>query len=375
MRGIRQTGMTLTLAAVMAIPAVTRAQEAATPREAGSRAVMTVAPEAQPSHDELAADALRLWSPAGTNEQLELALRRASSEKLALVLKAGSYEQANAILAGPQPNAFGSTTQDFVYTPVAPCRIFDTRGTGGGGPLAPGGSRDFYVYGTTDIANQGGNASGCNSPRGEPRAVHLNLTAAPVTGPGNIRIYPQNLVTPPSVSTVNYLSNNIANALTVQTYYAFGPREVRVLSTNGTTDVIADVLGYFYDADLTVGSGKTQVGNWSVGGYSAASSTDIWGAITFPLPLASAPGAALANFIPVAGASTTNCPGTVANPQAAAGQVCVYAKSCAKAAISCLFKGSTGGCGSADAYGVGLWLNSNAVGDAFCYGTWAVTAP
>ena len=51
-----------------------------------------------------------------------------------------------------------------VYSPVPPCRIFDTRNTGG--PIAAGTSEDFYVYGdATTMFAQGGNPAGCPAPR------------------------------------------------------------------------------------------------------------------------------------------------------------------------------------------------------------------
>ena len=55
--------------------------------------------------------------------------------------------------------------QDLKYTPVKPCRIVDTRKSGG--KIGAAGQRNFYVYGTAgNIGAQGGNTAGCSSPRG-----------------------------------------------------------------------------------------------------------------------------------------------------------------------------------------------------------------
>jgi hypothetical protein len=66
------------------------------------------------------------------------------------VSQAGSFAEVEKVLLGENartslafPNALGDTTQDYVFTPVTPCRIFDTRNAGGA--LAADTARDFYV--------------------------------------------------------------------------------------------------------------------------------------------------------------------------------------------------------------------------------------
>jgi hypothetical protein len=206
---------------------------------------------------------LGTWAPSRGAEQLQRALRAATAEQLLQVSTAESFAEVNRILLGasagapfgdvPMANNLGDTDQDFVYSPVEPCRIFDTRNVGGS--IAAGAARDFYVWGITEIANQGGNPAGCVPPgvKGEPRAVHLNVTVVPVSGAqGNIRVYPADplILTPPTASAVNFkLGTNIANALTVQTYYSLGPEEIRVFAGAAEAHVLADVLGYYYAVD------------------------------------------------------------------------------------------------------------------------------
>ena len=75
---------------------------------------------------------------------------------------------------------------EFLYTPVHPCRIVDTRKAGGA--ISVDGIRSYDVHGY--VSHQGGNYYGCFSPKGEPRAVHINVTAVPVAGNGWLTAYP-----------------------------------------------------------------------------------------------------------------------------------------------------------------------------------------
>jgi len=198
--------------------------------------------------------------------QFEVNLRLADTRTLYQISKTTTYEDAAKILfpsvteavgAGglPVQQAIGDLDEDYVYTAVTPCRIVDTRPYQGGSGIIPGGSgiipggstRDFYVYGDgTTIGSQGGNSSGCASPRGEPRAVHINATVVPQAN-GFLTVYPANIAQVPAVSLLNYQAGiNIANAGIIQTQYAIGPRELRVYA-NGNTHVIIDVLGYFHE--------------------------------------------------------------------------------------------------------------------------------
>jgi hypothetical protein len=147
-----------------------------------------------------------------------------------------------ALLAGPVTSTLAADSS-LVYSPVPPCRIFDTRNTGG--PIAAGTSEDFYVYGdAATIGGQGGNPAGCPAPQGEPIAVHMNITVVPL-GDGHIRVYPKGTALP-NASTVNYMSGtNIANAVTLKTTFDPADLDISVYSSN-TANVLADVQGYYY---------------------------------------------------------------------------------------------------------------------------------
>jgi hypothetical protein len=191
--------------------------------------------------------------------QFETNLRLADTPTLYQISKTNTFQDATKILlkdpakldssgGNAAQQAIGAVDKDYVYTAVAPCRIVDTRPSQGGSGIILGKStRDFYVYGDSlTIGGQGGNPSGCPSPRGEPRAVHINATVVPQAN-GFLTVYPANIAQVPLVSLLNYQAGiNIANAGIIQTQFAIGPPELRVYA-NGNTHVIIDVLGYFHE--------------------------------------------------------------------------------------------------------------------------------
>ena len=150
-----------------------------------------------------------------------------------------------ATLISAAPSVAQVVDQDLVYSPVTPCRIFDTR-QDAGSPIAQGATRDFVVYGDeSTIAAQGGVPSGgCQAPRGEPAAAHINFTVVPSVGNGNIKVYPKD--NPSASSTVNFKTDvNLANAITVKTKIDEADFDITV-SASQTIHVLADVQGYYY---------------------------------------------------------------------------------------------------------------------------------
>jgi hypothetical protein len=152
------------------------------------------------------------------------------------------------------PPVLGSTTEDFVYTPVNPCRIIDTRKAGGKiGSLS---YRNFFVHGPS-LTGQGGYSGGCIAPRGEPRGVHINIVAVNSTAPGYLTVWPYN-ATRPLAAVLNYSPTDktdpISNAFTVKTNYG-GGFDISVYAYR-QTHVVADVMGYYYETE------QTQVDNY-----------------------------------------------------------------------------------------------------------------
>jgi hypothetical protein len=216
----------------------------------------------------------RLSPDDAAAQQLRATLENLSTKKLAeIYANANTVDDVESILSADLSEdsilALKDLDKDYVYTPVPPCRILDTRIVGGA--FSPGVSREYYVYGGFDISSQGGNPAGCFSPRGEPRAVHINITVVPLAGNGYFKAYPANIVGP-NASIINYRSGvqNIANAATIQTYYSIGPREIEFQNFNGTAHLIVDILGYYHEVDnvekiVASDTSGTQTSGLSVG--------------------------------------------------------------------------------------------------------------
>ena len=136
---------------------------------------------------------------------------------------------------------------DLLYTPVTPCRIADTRKSGG--IIGAFKQRNFRVYGSGgEIGAQGGNDTGCSSPLGEPLAAHINMVAVDPTGKGNLQAFPMG-AGPGAGLSVNYnaIDTNLANAGTVGTVTGAGP-DITVTSRYSSAHTAIDVLGYYYPA-------------------------------------------------------------------------------------------------------------------------------
>ncbi len=222
-------------------------------------------------------DIVSRLAPGDDTGQFEANLNLATSELLYDISNVTTFEQAsNLLLFGsaegtdpvgliaPEQLAIGQTNRDFVYTPVAPCRVVDTR-FGGGGVLLGGKNRAFFVYGNgATIGGQGGNPAGCTSPKGEPRAVHLNVTIVPQAGKGFAKVYPANLPAP-NASLVNYTAGvNIANAATVQTFFSLAAREIRVFSSQNI-HVVIDILGFYHEVNkITTGLIQHKQGGYDI---------------------------------------------------------------------------------------------------------------
>ena len=180
---------------------------------------------------------------------------RSDLMKQLMALPMAELQQQGAAAAklGPQTKNLGDTTDDMVYTPMSPCRIFDSRaGSGlqgaGTGPIAAGT--------TVAIDVAGGAASSCGVPFPTAKAAVLNFIAVAPSGAGDLRAWPwdSSSPAPPKSSVLNY-SNvgglNIANGLVVpqcNTATATGgtcSKDLFLRPDSAATHVVIDVLGYF----------------------------------------------------------------------------------------------------------------------------------
>ena len=145
--------------------------------------------------------------------------------------------------------ALGDVNQDYVYSPIKACRIVDTREEGGA--FAANETRSYHVYGNVS-AQQGGASAGyperCNPPdgKGEPRAVHINVTSTNAHASGWFTVWNYN-GNKPAASMVNYTpGQNIANQGTIKTRHGGSDPDITVFSSQGA-DLVIDVLGYYYE--------------------------------------------------------------------------------------------------------------------------------
>jgi hypothetical protein len=154
-----------------------------------------------------------------------------------------------------EPSAVsGVATSGAVFVPVTPCRILDTRVAGGA--LVPGSARSFVVTGSDPalFTAQGGNPSGCGIPAGTAVAAFVNFVSVSPAGPGNLRSWAYAATLPPApfAAVLNYASVpgslNIANGVTAPLCDPLATTctyDILAQAFGSSTDVVADVLGYF----------------------------------------------------------------------------------------------------------------------------------
>jgi hypothetical protein len=149
-------------------------------------------------------------------------------------------------------NVLGDTSAELVYTPIAPCRIIDTRL--GGGPIGADTTRDFVVAGTEHFAEQGGHPGGCGVPEGAVSAM-VNFVAVSPTGPGDLRAAPFGAPMP-LASVLNWAAIpglNIANGLAVKLCDPTATTctsDMTLQADASTVDIVGDVQGYYVKANL-----------------------------------------------------------------------------------------------------------------------------
>jgi hypothetical protein len=156
---------------------------------------------------------------------------------------------ATASKAGLVAAKFGDLNQDLVYTPVAPCRILDTRSTAAGA-IAANATRNFVAFGVSNYTSQGGSATNCGVNPLAATAVAINLTAVTPTAAGYATAYPFGTAQPVAAS-VNYAAGAIVNnALIVQTPNPIASFDF-TLYTFASSHYVADIVGYFAPPNAT----------------------------------------------------------------------------------------------------------------------------
>ena len=146
------------------------------------------------------------------------------------------------------PLSLGSASTDLTYTPLTPCRAFDTRLTGVG---AFTGTQSFYLNNSTvSLVTQGGSAADCGLPQtNEAVAVVINLTAVS-TSSGFTTAFAFG-GTAPTSSVLNWTGNGftVANTTVVPLCRSCG-QDISISNFNNSF-IIGDVMGYFREPGAT----------------------------------------------------------------------------------------------------------------------------
>ncbi len=189
----------------------------------------------------------RIFGTADANN-LRDAMRKTTLESATMAMRGQSMTDAEtAVFISKKgmikPRALGDLAADLVYTPLTPCRIFDTRTVGGQQGSGVTRSYDTYPFGSaTSFAYQGGSTSGNCGVSPDAAAVVINI-AAPLSSVGGfLTVFPYN--TPrPLASSLDYSAGELKNNEIIATS-ANGTFDISVYA-HGQTHVAADVVGYF----------------------------------------------------------------------------------------------------------------------------------
>jgi hypothetical protein len=139
-----------------------------------------------------------------------------------------------------QVKALGSATQDLVYTPVTPCRLFDTRASQGGlgTPLV----NTPRTYGAiTPVANQGG-PGGCAAGASATVALVVMGTLTP-SGSGLLQSGPQGGAPFPNALILYQAGDQYDTTAAIPLNPANGRFDI--VEQFAQADVYGDLLGYF----------------------------------------------------------------------------------------------------------------------------------
>jgi len=187
----------------------------------------------------------------GYAERITDRLMKMSGEELLQVRSATTWEAV-------QPQVFGDLTTDLVYTPLASCRLMDTRfGTGSYAvPLAPNTNLGLSV--NDGLAAQGGSATGCDPGNlglnDDPPALAIIMHAVPVSGSGNLRAFPGDGsgAPVPSAASLTYATPTVVSSGVITQSCTGCSEELNVRNQGGgTTHVIVDIVGFFHIPNAT----------------------------------------------------------------------------------------------------------------------------
>ena len=154
------------------------------------------------------------------------------------------------LAAGPAggEKVLGSLNGDLTFTPITPCRIVDTRVSGGAIPANT--SRNFRGVNSANFTAQGGSATDCGTLGLSASALALNVTAVTPAGAGYATVWPFGQ-TQPLASSVNYTANAVvANGVITPIPNPLQASDFS-LFTFAQSHYVVDIVGYFAPAQAT----------------------------------------------------------------------------------------------------------------------------
>ncbi|MEM9515040.1 MAG: hypothetical protein AAGA42_09300 [Actinomycetota bacterium] len=133
---------------------------------------------------------------------------------------------------------------DATYVAIPNCRAFDFRPgqLPGGGKKTPLGPNQTH---TQQITGAVGDCSIPNSAVG----VAMNVTVANGTAQSNLRVFPGDLPTAPTVSNLNWMPGDAPTPNKVDVKLS-PAGTINIYNQNGTVDVIGDIVGYYTSESL-----------------------------------------------------------------------------------------------------------------------------
>lgn len=195
------------------------------------------------------ADPGRTWE-----EALRARLKTADPHNLQRAMEALEFDDMLAALSGRSvqtgegPQQLGDASADLVYTPITPCRLFDTRVAGG--PVAAAATRGFDVsaWFNGSLVFQGGVDGDCGIPA-RPAAVAVNLAAVSPASSGYLTAFPRG-ADRPLAATVNYPAGGVTSNEVLIPVSTTALYDMSVYS-HRQSHVVGDIVGYYMAPEAT----------------------------------------------------------------------------------------------------------------------------
>ncbi|RPJ83675.1 MAG: hypothetical protein EHM13_06870, partial [Acidobacteria bacterium] len=186
-----------------------------------------------------------------------------------------------AALADPAPLALGAANDSLVLTPIAPCRVVDTRGTGARtGWMEVGINRTFDLSAAGLAKGQGGATTCPGLPATSRAAWAVNVTVTGYSTSGHLTAWPFG-GTMPNSSIINFSAAMMPSVANGQNLTGCaGCTDDIVVQAAARTHMIIDVVGYY---DRAVASASAVTNLWGTQVQVAAGSQDFVYGGTCPL--------------------------------------------------------------------------------------------